>query len=226
MLTRLLAEYARAGDPDRAQAMARYMKNHFVFFGIAAPDRRRIDRAVRTSCPVPDDATDLLTLVSACWADPHREVHYFGAELLAQMVDLLGPSDLPAIRELLVTNSWWDTVDFLAADVVGPLTRHHREVAGAVRGWIDSPELWLRRTAILHQLRWKDATDANVLFELCLRQAAETEFFIRKAIGWALREYAKTDPQAVYQFVDSHAHLLSPLSRREALKHRPDHAGR
>ncbi len=125
---------------------------------------------------------------------------------------------LPVARRLVTTVPWWDTVDLLAAHVVCGLVAADPKLVAAMDAWIDDPDLWVARAALLHQLRYKDATDAERLFAYCLRQAGHPDFFIRKAIGWALREYAKTDPEAVRSFVAAHRDVLAPLSVREALK--------
>ena len=121
-------------------------------------------------------------------------------------------------RELVTTKSWWDTVDSLASHTVGRLVRTHPELVAVMDEWIGSDDIWLARTALLHQLTWKNDTDAERLFAYCLRRASEKEFFIRKAIGWALREYSKTDEAAVRAFVAEHRATLSGLSRTEALR--------
>jgi 3-methyladenine DNA glycosylase AlkD len=109
-------------------------------------------------------------------------------------------------------------VDELATNVVGPLVSRHPTLRSTMGAWIGSDNLWLARAAILHQERYKERTDPDLLFAYCLRRAGDREFFIRKAVGWALRSYAKTNPLAVKAFLESHANALSGLSRREALK--------
>lgn len=121
-------------------------------------------------------------------------------------------------EHLITTKSWWDTVDSVATKTVGALVRAHPELARAMDQWIDADDRWLARTAVIHQLGSKAATDCDRLFAYCERRASDTDFFIRKAIGWALREYAKTDGPAVQRFVADHAGALSNLSKREALK--------
>jgi 3-methyladenine DNA glycosylase AlkD len=122
-------------------------------------------------------------------------------------------------RYLIVTRSWWDTVDALAAHLVGSLVRRHPGLVSTMDEWIDDDNLWVIRTALLHQLTYREATDHVRLFDYCLRQAHHRDFFIRKAIGWALRSYARTAPDDVRRFVGRHEPVLAPLSVREALKH-------
>lgn len=116
----------------------------------------------------------------------------------------------------MTAKSWWDTVDELATHVAGPLVAAHPELRSVMDRWVTSESIWLARVAILHQERWKERTDADLLFTYCLRRAGEREFFIRKAIGWALRSYARTAPEAVAGFLAAHGDELSGLSPREA----------
>lgn len=125
---------------------------------------------------------------------------------------------LPVTRHLITTVSWWDTVDALAAHVVGGLVAADPKLTADMDAWIVDDDLWVARTALLHQLRYKDHTDTRRLFAYCLRQSGHTDFFIRKAIGWCLREYAKTDPEAVREFLARERGRFAPLSVREALK--------
>ena len=125
---------------------------------------------------------------------------------------------LADVEPLITSKSWWDTVDSLAGHTVGVLVAQHPELASTMDEWISSEDIWLARTAILHQLGYKAKTDRDRLFAYCLRRAADREFFIRKAIGWALREYSKTDAKAVHAFVRTNAGTLSSLSSKEALK--------
>jgi 3-methyladenine DNA glycosylase AlkD len=203
----LAAAYREHADPGSAAAMRAYMKDRFDFFGIAAPVRRKLDKPFLT-------AGDPLRRAQECWARPEREFQYFACDLLTRHAKALTAADLPALRVLITTRPWWDTVDALAANVVGPIVRDDQTPMDA---WARDPDLWVVRTALLHQLRYRDATDPARLFSYSRRHRLHKDFFIRKAIGWALREYAKTDPDAVRGFVADNPDL-SGLSRREALK--------
>ncbi len=125
---------------------------------------------------------------------------------------------LPVTRHLVTTVPWWDTVDLLAAHVVGALVAADPALGAAMDAWAGDDDLWLVRAALLHQLRHKERTDAGRLFAHCLRQASHEDFFVRKAIGWALREYARTDAAAVRDFLAREGHRFAPLSVREALR--------
>jgi 3-methyladenine DNA glycosylase AlkD len=197
--------------------MAAYLRNRFDFLGIAAPERTALVRAALAGT-APPSATDLLDAADLLWQRDEREYQLVAAGLLHRRVTILPGSALPRIERLLTTKSWWDTVDELAIHVVGGLVRANPGLVAVMDAWIDAEDLWLARTAILHQNRWKAATDQDRLFRYCLRRAPDTEFFIRKAIGWALREHSRTDPDAVRRFVTAHHDELSGLTRREALK--------
>ncbi|MEV6316317.1 DNA alkylation repair protein [Streptomyces sp. NPDC051776] len=217
VLARLTEAYASAADPVRAVSAAAYMKNIAPFLGMPTAERRALSRTVLAGTPRPDEA-DCTAIALRCWELPEREYQYFAADYLRRHVKRCSSRFLPVARHLVVTRSWWDTVDTLAAHVVGPLVAADPRLAAAMDAWIADDDLWIARTALLHQLRYKEATDTERLFGYCLRQAGHPDFFIRKAIGWALREYAKTDPDAVRSFVESARERLAPLSVREALK--------
>jgi 3-methyladenine DNA glycosylase AlkD len=146
-------------------------------------------------------------------------LQYVAADALRKHHRALEAAHLARLKGLIVDKSWWDTVDSLATHSVGPLVSRNPELATVMDDWIGSDDIWLARTAILHQLSFKGSTDADRLFAYADRRAADTEFFIRKAIGWALRQYARTDPDAVRSFVASRESRLSNLTKREALKH-------
>lgn len=218
VLDRLTAAYRPAADPERAAQTTAYLRGVAPFLGIPAPRRRELSRAVLYGTSRPAEA-DCAAIALRCWRLPEREYHYFAVDFLRRHVRRCSSGFLPVVRHLVVTTSWWDTVDTLAAHVVGGLVAADPELAAAMDEWIEDDDLWIARTALLHQLRFKDATDTGRLFGYCLRRADHRDFFIRKAVGWCLREYAKTGPAAVRAFVDGHRAELSPLSVREALKH-------
>ncbi|WP_327247564.1 DNA alkylation repair protein [Streptomyces sp. NBC_01320] len=218
VLTRLTVVYPRAADPGRAASAAAYMKHVAPFLGITAPQRRALSRTVLDGTGRPDEA-DCAAVALRCWELPEREYQYFAADYLRRHAPRCSPGFLPVVRHLVSTVPWWDTVDVLAADVAGPLVAAGPELKAVMDEWIEDDNLWIARTALLHQLRYRDATDAERLFGYCLRRADHPDFFIRKAIGWCLREYAKTDPWAVRDFVEGARDRLSPLSVREAMKH-------
>jgi 3-methyladenine DNA glycosylase AlkD len=217
ILARLPRVYGAAADPERAAAMAAYMRDRFPFLGIPAPAQKLLAREVLAGLDRPTEA-DLRAVTTHCWRMPEREYQYFACGLLRRHARVLGAGFLPVARTLVTTKPWWDTVDALAAHTVGPLVARHPELVATMDEWAVDDDMWLVRTAILHQLTYKEATDAKRLFHYCSQQAGHPDFFVRKAIGWALREYAKTDPAEVRAFVHAHTARLSALSVREALK--------
>ena len=167
-------------------------------------------------------AHDLLALADALWALPEREFQYVAVDLLARHHRQLGLQVLVHLQQLVQRKPWWDTVDGLAG-VVGDILRRERVLHGGVQEvmdeWLQHPSLWVRRVAMLHQLGWREHTDETRLLRHALVLAPEKDFFIRKAIGWALRDHARTRPEAVRAFLGQHAERLSGLTRREASKH-------
>jgi 3-methyladenine DNA glycosylase AlkD len=214
VIDRLTALYHANADPLRAESMAAYMKDNFVYFGIPTPVRRALDRDVRT--PSLDEA-GVLALAQACWAVPEREYQYFACDELRRHAEQLSADALPAVEALITSKSWWDTVDALTWNV-DDLVARHPHLRAEMDRWLTGDDMWLARVAILHQMRRKASTDVDWLFAACLTHAHDTRFFLRKAIGWALREYSKTDADAVIRFVADHDAELSGLSKREALK--------
>jgi 3-methyladenine DNA glycosylase AlkD len=203
-------------DPTSAPPMAAYMKHQFEFMGIKTAPRRLATKPTMAQAGRAS-GDELFVFARDCWNESEREFQYVGVDALSANVAKLESRHLTDLEKLITARSWWDTVDGLAAWCVGGLVRADRTLATEMDRWIDDDDIWLARSAILHQLRWGTDTDADRLFEYSRRRAGDTEFFIRKAIGWALRQYARTDPDAVRTFVESHE--FSGLTRREALKH-------
>lgn len=202
--------------PENAAAVKAYMKGIAPFFGLKTDLRRSLLKAhmVEAGRPDLDELPDICRSAFAC---REREMHYVAVDLLVRNAKKLGPDHLPLLEELITTKSWWDTVDMLATNAVGPVLRRHPEhIARWNTRWMRSSDMWLNRTALLFQLKWQQDTDTRLLFANIEALADHKDFFIRKAIGWALRAYSTTDPAAVEEFV--RAHELSPLSTREGLR--------
>ncbi|MGR3874073.1 DNA alkylation repair protein [Streptomyces graminifolii] len=217
VLERLTVTYAAAADPERAASMRAYMKDVAPFLGLTTPLRRALSRTVLEGTPRPDEA-DCTAIALRCWELPEREYQYFAVDYLRRHVRQCTSGFLPVARYLVSTVPWWDTVDALASHVVGGLVAADAKLVGDMDAWIVDEDMWVARTALLHQLRYKERTDTERLFVYCLRQSGHPDFFIRKAIGWCLREYAKTDPEAVRGFLAREKGRFAPLSVREALK--------
>ncbi|MEU7902535.1 DNA alkylation repair protein [Actinoplanes sp. NPDC049118] len=218
LLDRLVRAFTAARDPERAERAAAYMRDQFAFLGLSAPTQRTLARGVLAGLPAPTEE-ELRTVVLACWDLAEREYQYFACDWLRRHVAVPGPEFLATARTLITVRSWWDTVDPLATRFVGGLVRRHPRLSAEMDAWSAEENLWLVRTAILHQLNYGAETDTDRLFGYCTRQAGHRDFFVRKAIGWALRQYARTDADAVRHYLARHGDALSPLSVREASKH-------
>lgn len=200
-------------DADKAPGMAAYMQGKFVFLGVQTPLRRQ---ATQTLIRV--FRGDALDAAEALWDMPARECQYVAADLLRARVAMLAPESLPRLLALVTRKSWWDTVDALTPSV-GEMVLRHPSLVAEMDGLLKAEDFWLRRVALLYQLQWKTQTDEARLFRNCLALSSESEFFIRKAIGWALRQYARSAPDTVRAFLAANRERLSPLSLREAGKH-------
>lgn len=206
-----------AAVPQRAPEMSRYMKDRFVFLGVRSPQRRVAQREFVAGAAAAGTA-ESLRLAAALWEEPEREFQYVAVDLLRRVAKRLPATSLVEVRRLVATKSWWDTVDALAK-VLGCIVAEHPEVADQLDDWVTNDDIWVARAAILHQLGWLDRARPDVVFRYCEARIDHTDFFIRKAIGWALRDLARTFPEQVWAWVDAHPGL-SGLSRREATKHR------
>jgi 3-methyladenine DNA glycosylase AlkD len=220
LVARVAAELERRADAGRAGSMAAYMRGQFPFLGVAAPGQKEAWRAATAGLRRALPEAVVVAAATELWEQDQREYQLIGCILVnrhaASPAATFACLDL--VERLIVTKSWWDTVDSLATHAVGDLVRRHPEQGRPVMdGWLTRQELWLRRSALLHMNRWKAAADVEWLFAACLSLADERDFFIRKAIGWALRERSKVDATAVRRFVEEHQTELSGLSRREAL---------
>ncbi len=213
------AELARLADPRKAPAMASYMKTDMPFYGVQKKERVEVLRIIRGRFPVVDNEA-YRTQITALWGRPHREEKYLAISIAKSNRRFISSDNLDLYRRIIVEGAWWDFVDDVAANCVGLVHRNERAVMEPIiEAWVDDEFMWLRRTALLSPLKHKADTDYETLFDHCLRRADETEFFIRKAIGWVLREYAKTEPDRVRDFLRLHRDRWSGLTLREASKH-------
>ena len=214
----IVAAFESHRDPFRAEGMSAYMKNRFPFLGINSPMRRQLAQIVLSGLPRPDHR-DLADFARLCWERPEREYQYAAIDQLRKGSRRLPVSFLGELRWMIVTKPWWDSCDPLSGTVAGGIVRRFPESASVMEGWICDPILWLRRAALLHQLKWKESCDQDRLFRFCVLTMEEKDFFIRKAIGWALRQHARVAPDDVTHFLMEHRPRLSGLSFREAAKH-------
>ena len=212
----LITTFYANRDPQRAVGMAAYTTNQFSFLGISRPDRSQLqkDFIKRARRDRKIDWQDIYRL----WDLPEREFQYLALDYLVALKGHLQPADIYNLQTLILLKSWWDTVDKLAAIPVGSICLKHPEVVqNCLLPWADSDNIWLARTAILYQLKFKSNTDTDVLSSIIEQNSNSKEFFINKAIGWSLREYSKTNREWVRDFVNTHT--LAPLSVREASKY-------
>ena len=210
-----------AADPDRAPHQQAYMKSEMPFLGVVVPQCRRIAASAFRAHPLPDGDAWQAAILGLWREAAFREERYAAIELLnlPRCARWIEPRRIPLIEELVVTGAWWDYVDAIAGRAMGAmLAGHPKPTKALLRGWARSNDVWKRRTAILAQLRSKQATDRKLLADVIEPSIGEREFFLRKGIGWALREFSKTDPDWVIAFIATHD-ALSGLSRREAMKH-------
>ena len=161
---------------------------------------------------------ELQSIIATLWALDKREYQYVGLDLGKRYKEYFTPASIPFIQKLITTKSWWDTVDAIASHMVGAMVFNYPEMVTIMDEWVDHENMWIRRTTILHQLNFKDRTDPKRFFDYCKKRMNEPDFFIRKAIGWALRQYSYVDASAVIQFVKTYESELSTLSKSEALK--------
>ena len=203
-------------NAEKAFYMAKYMKDQFPFLGIPKPER------VKLAGPFIKAAQKAQAIdwemIQKLWELPEREFQYVALDYLQAVKNHLQAEDIEKLEILITAKSWWDTVDLLASNVTGPLCARNQElIESHILKWAASEKIWLARTAILFQLKYKAETDPELLEWIILKNSHSNEFFINKAIGWVLREYSKTNRDWVRDFVNRHD--LSKLSRREASKY-------
>ncbi len=223
---RALIEAVRSGlgavaDPVKAPQMQAYMKSAMPYLGVPSPVAKRVFAAVFAAHHLDTFEAWRDTLLALWREATHREERYAALALASRRpyAQYVTRAALPVFEEFVVTGAWWDYVDE-TADLVGDVLREDRMwTTREMRAWSTDEVLWKRRVSIICQLRFKAATDLDLLYACIEANLDDRDFFIRKAIGWALREYAKTDPDEVLRYVVAHADRLSPLSKREALKH-------
>jgi 3-methyladenine DNA glycosylase AlkD len=210
--------FEKNANPSQAAPMKKYMRDQFEYLGIKTPQRAGILKGFYAEHGLPS-ATELIPILRDLWSLPQREFQYTAVGLLERSNKQLPPDFISTIEYLIVTKSWWDTVDSIAGGTVGTHFKRFPAVKKKyLAKWRKSKNMWLRRTTILFQLGYKKETDFVLLCEIIRENLGSDEFFINKAIGWALRQHAHTDAKAVKKFVNA-TKELHPLSRREAMKH-------
>jgi 3-methyladenine DNA glycosylase AlkD len=217
IMQELEASFSLQANPYQAERMAAYMKNHFPFLGIMKTERTALTKEMLKVCRTATPEI-IHAGISLLWQKPEREYHYFAIEWARAAKAFKWENAYELIAMLTEQNQWWDSVDTVAAHLTGPWAKLNLEKVHSEREkWLTSPNMWWRRTAIIYQLNHKKETDTIFLEKTIDQLHQEKEFFIRKAIGWALRQYARTDADWVIEICEKYP--LSGLSRREALKH-------
>lgn len=207
------------GNADKALQMSAYMRNQFKFLGITSPERREATKEYLKTLNKELD----WDFIDECWFNPYREFQYIACDYIKKMKKYLQVSDLERIKSLVVQKSWWDTVDNLVRPV-GFIVQQNPNLSKLMLKWSINDNFWIRRTAILHQLSQKEQTNTVLLDEIISNNFNQKEFFINKAIGWALRDYSKTNPEWVKEFLIKNQESLSSLSIREGSKYIQDYS--
>ena len=209
-------ELEKNSNPRIALEQKAYMRNQFAYYGIKATERREIQKPffIKEFLPKKDK---LDQIIIALWEKPQRDYQYFSQELAFKYVKQLAEKDIELYEYMVTHKSWWDTIDFIAAKLIGEYFKKFPEQRDAyVKKWISSNNIWLQRSALLFQLKYKENLDTALLSSIINSLLGSKEFFINKAIGWILREYSKTNPTWVKDFAKKTA--LSSLSKKEALR--------
>jgi 3-methyladenine DNA glycosylase AlkD len=214
-------EFKRLADPKKATPMQAYMKSEMPYYGVQTPRRRVAQREVFATHALRSFAEWKETILALWREATYREERYAAIGLADEKAYAAYRTlkALPIYEEMIVTGAWWDYVDGIAIELVGDLLfRFPRSMKPRMCTWSRSKDMWKRRTSILSQLKFKGETDLDLLYDCIEPSIEEKEFFLRKGIGWALREYAKTDPREVWRYVKENRDRLSPLTKREATR--------
>ena len=213
---KLYEEMIQHKNEEQARQMSKYMLNKFEYIGIKTPERRKIFKNFFKEYKN-EEKIDW-EFVNKCWENKYREFQYVAADYLKNMKDKLTIDDIPKLKQLVLEKSWWDTIDNLDM-TIGALALKDSNVNKILLEWSLDENIWLRRIAINHQLLRKEKTNAELLEKILKNNLGQTEFFINKAIGWALRDYSKTNSEWVKNFIEENEEKMSKLSIREAGKY-------
>ena len=212
----IINKFRENRNEEEAIKMAKYMKNQFNFLGIRTSKRREFQKVFLKSIDSKEPINKVWIL--QLWSYNYREFQYLAIDYLIHKKRLLTKEHIKLIETLIVTKSWWETVDTIAPNLVGYLCKEYPElVSEYIIPWATNENIWLRRTAILYQLKYKDQVNIDVLEYVIEKNSNDNEFFIRKSIGWALRQYSKSNPEWVRAFIATHK--LSNLSIKEGSKY-------
>ena len=214
--TEVRKRFEENADPENAVKMAKYMRNRFIFYGIPTPKRKKLYRDFLKE----EKRNKIIDwgFLNQCYDDEHREFQYLVTDYLSELNSLLTYDDIPAIRKHIDRKQWWDTIDSLD-QVIGKIGLRDERVDALMLEWSTDEDFWVRRIAIDHQLLRKDKTNTVLLEKIIVNNFGSDEFFINKAIGWSLRDYSKTDPEWVKDFIERYRNRMDKLSIREAGKY-------
>lgn len=212
----LFKEMIKHKNEKEAEKMSAYMLNKFKYIGIKTPERRKIFKNFFKEYKKEEIIN--WEFINKCWENEYRELQYSAIDYLKEMVKFLTEKDIPKIKKLIITKSWWDTVDGIDV-IVGETALKYPEINKTLIKWSKDKNIWLRRIAIDHQLLRKEKTNTELLSEIIENNLNDTEFFINKAIGWVLRDYSKTNPDWVRDFIEKNKDKMSKLSIKEASKY-------
>jgi len=203
---------------DNAVRMKSYMRDQFEFYGIKSPLRKELLRQFLNKNGKPS-IESLKDVVQLLWDNEHREMQYLAMDIMQKYLNKLDEPFLPFLENLILQKSWWDTVDWIAPNGFGRVfQRYPHHIKRITERWIQSDNIWLQRSSIIFQLKYRERTDHELMFDYILLRAESKEFFVRKGSGWALRQYSKYNAKAVIDFIKNHEDVLSNLTKKEGLK--------
>ena len=217
---RFLKEILNHKNEEEAVKMSAYMLNKFKFIGIKTPERRKKFRDFFKEYKKDHEKSGKIDwiFIEKCWKNEYRELQYSALDYLQIVKELLTDKDIPRLKKLVLTKSWWDTIDYLDM-IIGGIALKYPEINNVLLEWSVDENIWLRRIAIDHQLLRKEKTNIELLKKIIENNFEQTDFFINKAIGWALRDYSKTNPEWVRNFIEKNKEKMAKLSIREASKY-------
>jgi len=216
----LFEEMMKHKNEKEAEKMSAYMLNKFKYIGIKTPERRKKFRDFFKEYKKDHEKSGKIDwiFIDKCWKNEYRELQYSALDYLQIVKELLTDKDIPRLKKLVLTKSWWDTIDYLDM-IIGGIALKYPGINNVLLEWSVDENIWLRRIAIDHQLLRKEKTNIELLKKIIENNFEQTDFFINKAIGWALRDYSKTNPEWVRNFIEKNKEKMAKLSIREASKY-------
>lgn len=209
--------YHAAENPTYAEKQAQYMRNKFAFYGLRNPEQKAIAKDIIKANPLPQ-GEDLQALILEAMNEDYRELHYTALFIAEKVIKKQAAAFIEVLEELILTNSWWDTVDWINKLVGIHFKRYPDLIVPTTEKWMASGNIWLQRICIIFQLTYKEQVNFDLMSKYILELKGSQEFFIQKAAGWALRQYSKFCPQVVIDFIAKHPELAN-LTQREGLKY-------